>query len=156
MHLHRQFAANFYAIFPAGTTFGPDGDVDAFYLPPFNDEFGKPCSAAALLRGVRGPSRGAGVPVLRGQPGVRERARQAGSYISANRGLQTENASSADPADGARDAAGSEDTTFRFDASDLMPAAVGSDAEWTEFTAWITGQDDATTLANIDAAWPAN
>ena len=34
--------------------------------------------------------------------------------------------------------------------------AVGSDAEWKQFTAWITGQDDATTLANIDAAWPAS
>ena len=48
------------------------------------------------------------------------------------------------------------ETVFRFDASDLMPAPVGSDAEWKQFTAWITGQDDATTLANIDAAWPAN
>jgi len=48
------------------------------------------------------------------------------------------------------------DTVFRFDASDMMPAAVGSDAEWKQLTAWITGQDDATTLANIDAAWPAN
>ena len=36
-----------------------------------------------------------------------------------------------------------------------MPAAVGADAEWKQFTAWITGQDDATTLANIDNAWPA-
>ena len=48
------------------------------------------------------------------------------------------------------------DTVFRFDASDLMPAPVGSGAEWKQFTAWITGQDDATTLANIDAAWPAS
>ena len=33
--------ANGDAFFPAGTTFGPDGQVDAFYLPPINDEFGK-------------------------------------------------------------------------------------------------------------------
>ena len=45
---------------------------------------------------------------------------------------------------------------MRFDASDLMPAPVGSDAEWKQLTAWITGQDDATTLANIDKAWPAS
>ncbi len=37
-----------------------------------------------------------------------------------------------------------------------MPAPVGSDAEWKQFTAWITGQDDATTLANIDSAWPTS
>ncbi|MET0863766.1 MAG: carbohydrate ABC transporter substrate-binding protein, partial [Nakamurella sp.] len=80
---------------------------------------------------------------------------QLGSWISANKGLQASSVPSAvqqtavkylqDPA-----------TVFRFDASDLMPAAVGSDAEWKQFTAWITGQDDATTLANIEAAWPAN
>jgi len=78
---------------------------------------------------------------------------KAGSYISANLGLQPESVPSPiqqtaltvlqDPK-----------TVFRFDASALMPAAVGSDAEWKQFTAWITGQDDATTLANIDAAWP--
>jgi alpha-glucoside transport system substrate-binding protein len=37
-----------------------------------------------------------------------------------------------------------------------MPAQVGSAAEWKQFTAWITGQDDATTLNNIQAAWPAS
>lgn len=43
----------------------------------------------------------------------------------------------------------------RFDASDLMPGAVGSGAEWKEFTSWIAGTvtlDEA--LKNIDAAWP--
>jgi len=35
--------ASFYAsMYPAGTTFGPTGDADAFYLPPTNDKFGKP------------------------------------------------------------------------------------------------------------------
>ncbi len=44
----------------------------------------------------------------------------------------------------------------RFDASDLMPAAVGSGTEWKQLTNWITGQDDATTLSTIDASWPAS
>ena len=44
---------------------------------------------------------------------------------------------------------------FRFDGSDLMPSAVGSDAFWTEITSYIAGDQDLdTTLANIDAAWP--
>jgi alpha-glucoside transport system substrate-binding protein len=43
----------------------------------------------------------------------------------------------------------------RFDASDLMPGAVGSGAEWKEMTSWISGKEDlATALQNIDAAWP--
>jgi alpha-glucoside transport system substrate-binding protein len=47
-------------------------------------------------------------------------------------------------------------TSVRFDASDLMPGAVGSGAEWKEFTSWISGKEDLdTALKNIDAAWPA-
>lgn len=43
----------------------------------------------------------------------------------------------------------------RFDASDLMPGAVGSGAEWKELTSWISGKEDIdTALKNIDAAWP--
>lgn len=42
----------------------------------------------------------------------------------------------------------------RFDGSDLMPFAVGSDAFFTEVTEWVAGnQDLSTTLTNIDAAW---
>jgi alpha-glucoside transport system substrate-binding protein len=45
--------------------------------------------------------------------------------------------------------------SVRFDASDLMPGAVGSGAEWKEFTSWISGKEDLdTALKNIDAAWP--
>jgi alpha-glucoside transport system substrate-binding protein len=48
-----------------------------------------------------------------------------------------------------------EATSVRFDASDLMPGAVGSGAEWKEFTSWIAGKEDlSTALTNIDAAWP--
>jgi alpha-glucoside transport system substrate-binding protein len=48
-------------------------------------------------------------------------------------------------------------TSFLFDASDAMPAQVGAGAEWKEFTAWISGQEDiSTALKNIDSAWPAS
>ncbi|MCU1398168.1 MAG: extracellular solute-binding protein family 1, partial [Acidimicrobiales bacterium] len=46
-------------------------------------------------------------------------------------------------------------TVFRFDASDLMPSAVGSGAEWKQLTAWITGQSTKDTLDTIQAAWPS-
>ena len=47
--------------------------------------------------------------------------------------------------------------TFRFDASDLMPAAVGAGQEWKSFTAWF-GQGQSTTqvASDIDAAWPSS
>ena len=80
-------------------------------------------------------------------------ARRARS-ISANSALDPSVIKSPDRQAVVRDSAGP-GHRVPFDASDLMPAEVGSDAEWKQFTAWITGQDDATTLANIDAAWPA-
>ena len=43
-------------------------------------------------------------------------------------------------------------TTFRFDASDLMPGAIGAGAFWTEMTAFANGQDAQTTADNIQSA----
>jgi alpha-glucoside transport system substrate-binding protein len=46
-------------------------------------------------------------------------------------------------------------TSFRFDASDLMPPEVGSGAEWTGLTDYVSGAADLdTVLKEIDAAWP--
>jgi alpha-glucoside transport system substrate-binding protein len=44
-----------------------------------------------------------------------------------------------------------------YDASDQMPAAVGSGTFWKDMTAWISGQEDLpTALSNIDASFPAS
>jgi alpha-glucoside transport system substrate-binding protein len=44
--------------------------------------------------------------------------------------------------------------TPSFDASDLMPGAVGSGAEWKSHEL-VSGKEDIdTALKNIDAAWP--
>lgn len=151
-----RFAANGDAFFPAGTKFGPDGQVDAFYFPPMTDEFGQTVLGGGTFYAAfqDRPEVDAFMYFAASPEYANERAK-AGSYISANKALDPANASTPilktsleklqDP-----------DTTFRFDASDLMPAPVGSAAEWTQFTAWITGQDDATTLANIQAAWPTS
>ena len=152
---HRQ--ATFYeANWPAGTTVGPDGDVNAFYFPSIDTQFGKP-----VLVG------GETVAAFKDAPAVwalqyyfttpffsNDRAKQ-GSWLSANKGL-SESSISSEVLKVAQLALNDPETVIRFDASDLMPAPVGSDAEWKQFTAWITGQDDATTLANIDSAWPTS
>jgi alpha-glucoside transport system substrate-binding protein len=44
--------------------------------------------------------------------------------------------------------------TARFDASDLMPAAVGSGSFWDGMNEWMQGADLDTVLQEIDAAWP--
>ena len=47
--------------------------------------------------------------------------------------------------------------TFRFDASDQMPSAVGSGAEWTQFTAWFAeNKSTSAVLKAIDSAWPTS
>jgi alpha-glucoside transport system substrate-binding protein len=47
--------------------------------------------------------------------------------------------------------------TFRFDASDAMPAAVGSGAFWTGMVDWFgSGKSAADVAKAIDAAWPTN
>ena len=43
----------------------------------------------------------------------------------------------------------------RYDASDLMPKAVGSGTFWTGMVEWIDGKSSADTTADIEASWPA-
>ncbi|MFW6228229.1 MAG: carbohydrate ABC transporter substrate-binding protein, partial [Alkalispirochaeta sp.] len=47
-------------------------------------------------------------------------------------------------------------TTFRFDASDLMPGAVGAGTFWTEITEYVNEEDADLDrlLDNIDESWP--
>mgnify|MGYP000544122823 CR=1 FL=1 len=56
--------------------------------------------------------------------------------------------------DGDKWIAPDETGVFRFDASDLMPGAVGAGTFWTEITKWITGQSTDDTLNNIEKSWP--
>jgi alpha-glucoside transport system substrate-binding protein len=43
---------------------------------------------------------------------------------------------------------------FRFDGSDLMPKAVGSDSFWKEMVKWQNGQSSQATVDAIEATWP--
>lgn len=47
------------------------------------------------------------------------------------------------------------DTTFRFDASDLMPGAVGSGTFWKGIVSWINGTPTDDVLKSIEAGWPS-
>jgi alpha-glucoside transport system substrate-binding protein len=44
--------------------------------------------------------------------------------------------------------------TARFDASDLMPPAVGSGSFWTGMNEWMRGADTESVLAEIQSSWP--
>lgn len=158
--MHRQ--ASFYAAnWGEGVTVGEDGDVFAFYLPAESTDE-KPVLGAGEF-----------VVTFSDRPEVQALATfwatdtwanlkatasseiTNGGWITANSGLDVANLVNPidrlsasillDPA-----------SEFRFDGSDMMPAAVGSGAFWTESTSWITGQSTQDTLDKIEAAWPAS
>jgi alpha-glucoside transport system substrate-binding protein len=128
--------------------------VDAFYFPPISDKFGTTVlGGGTFWAAFADRNEVKAFQYFLASPTWANARAKTGSYISANKGLTADNVDSAVQKT-ALLTLQKPDTVFRFDASDLMPAAVGSDAEWKQFTAWITGQSDADTLSKIDAAWP--
>ena len=160
--MHRQ-ASFFAAFFPEGTTVGPGQQIDTFYFPSADD------SRPVLTAGTY-------VSAFRDAPEVwavmeyltsaeysteRQRAQAArvggganSGYLSANLNQDlsvyndlekafVEILQNADPA--------------RFDGSDLMPAAVGAGAFWTEGTSAVNGDKTvADAFTAIQAAWPSS
>ncbi|GAB3944249.1 hypothetical protein GCM10027614_34120 [Micromonospora vulcania] len=43
---------------------------------------------------------------------------------------------------------------FRFDGSDLMPAAVGAGTFWKGMVDWLNGKETAPVLQGIESSWP--
>jgi len=151
--LHRQ--ASFYAAqWPEGTKVAEDGDVFAFYLPG-DDAANKPLLGAGqfVTAFADRPEVETVRQFLAGGTFFNERMKK-GPFTTANNKADINNA--ADPViklsmELLRDTS----VTFRFDASDLMPAEVGASKFWTEMTAWIAeGKDTQAALDAIEAAWP--
>lgn len=154
--LHRQ--ANFYAANweDEGAAIGPDADVNAFYLPPMNDQFGKPVLGAGTYAVALNdkPETLAMMRYLASTEYIANRiAAKKGGFLSANKNQDT----SLYGTDIERTFAQilAEGSPFRFDASDLMPGAVGAGSFWKDGTSFITGAEDIDTmLNNIEASWP--
>ncbi|MGJ7439641.1 ABC transporter substrate-binding protein [Aquipuribacter sp. MA13-6] len=152
--MHRQ--ASFYAAnWPEGTNVAEDGDVFAFYLPPIEEEAGEPILGAGEFVGAFDdrPEVQAFQLYMTSSDFINLRA-QGGQFIPPHSELDTGNLTN--PIDTlSAELLTSEDTTFRFDASDLMPGAVGAGSFWTEMTAWIAeDKADADVLDAIEASWP--
>jgi alpha-glucoside transport system substrate-binding protein len=150
--LHRQ--ASFYANqWPEGTEIAEDGDVFAFYFP------GESADEKPVLGGGEfvaafddRPEVQALQTYLSSAEYVNVKAK-IGNWVSAHKGVEIENVT--DPISKLSvEILQDESAEFRFDASDLMPAAVGAGSFWQGMTEWIEGAETAKVLKDIESSYP--
>ena len=149
--LHRQ--GNFItSFFPADAKSGVDYDV--FYLPGIDPQYGSPVLVAGDIWAAF-----ADRPEVMAVMEEFTKGAHLESWIKSGGAIAPQKDADlswySDPTTAFVAKTIVDAPSVRFDASDLMPGAVGSGAEWKEFTSWISGKEDlATALKNIDAAWP--
>jgi alpha-glucoside transport system substrate-binding protein len=149
--LHRQ--GNFITtFFPEGLTAGTD--YDFFYLPPIDPQYGKPVLVAGDIYAMFNDR-----PEVRATIQYFSTGDSVKGWVEAGGAISPHKDSSLDwyadsvtkkTAEVIQNA-----TSVRFDASDLMPGAVGAGSFWKEMTGYVSGSVDLdTALKEIDASWP--
>lgn len=129
-------------------------DYDFFYLPPIDEQYGRPALVAGDMMVMFNdrPEVRALMEFFSKGEGVEQWVRQGGA-LSPHKDSSVDwytNVVDQKVAQLLLDA-----TSVRFDASDLMPAEVGAGSFWKAMTDWISGSTDLeTALAEIDASWP--
>jgi alpha-glucoside transport system substrate-binding protein len=150
--------ASFYgAQWPTGTTVSETGDAFAFYLPAIGSSVPTPVIGGGefLTSFSSKPEVQAVQAYLSTPEWATSRIKVAKGWVSANSGA--DQTAYTDPID-KLSAKYLTDTkaTFRFDASDLMPAAVGAGQEWKSMTSWFAENTPISKLVtDIDAQWPS-
>ena len=150
--MHRQ-ASFIPAFFPEDVEVGTD--VDYFYLPPIDEDLGKPVLGAGDIYGV-----------FNDRPEVREFVKYLTTgasteyWVKSGGFVSPHNDTPMDwyPTDADRGYAEilQNATTFRFDGSDLMPGAVGAGSFWTGMVDYVSanGENLDEVMQTIDSAWP--
>ncbi|MEX2279925.1 MAG: ABC transporter substrate-binding protein [Acidimicrobiia bacterium] len=152
--MHRQ-ASFFSAFLPEGTTLGPDGDIDAFYFPAQTPDDRPVLGAGTNAVAFRdAPEVWAVMEYMSTPEAANARVTaQGGGFLSAALG---QDLSLYSPFEAGLVEILSSATVVRFDASDLMPAAVGSGTFWTAATEVTTGfKTVQEALDQVEAEWPA-
>lgn len=152
--MHHQ--ASFYeAQWPEGTVVAPDGDIWAFLTPKADADAGDAVTGGGefVAKFIEGEAVDAVLAFMSSDTWANLRVEEGG-VISANKGLDPELASS-ELGRQAIEILQNESTVFRFDGSDLMPAAVGTSSFWTGMNDWVVGTVTTDQLvSNIDSTWP--
>ena len=151
MHHQASFQA---ANWPEGTVVAPDGDVWAFMAPPVDASKGTMITGGGEMVGAYKdtPEVQALLAYMASADFANTRVKLGGA-VSANKGLDPNNGQSEldkqsiallqDP-----------DTVFRFDGSDLMPGAVGSNSFWKGIVAWVNGAPAKQVADSVENSWP--
>jgi alpha-glucoside transport system substrate-binding protein len=151
--------ASFYAAqWAKGTKVAQDGDVFAFKLPAVDSSVSTPVEGGGefITAFSSKPEVQAVQNYLSTPEWATSRIKSSTSgWVSANQGV--DKSVYTDPIDQlSAKYLTDPSATFRFDASDLMPAAVGAGQEWKSMTAWFAqGQSIQQVAKDIDAAWPS-
>jgi len=136
-------------------TVGPDKQIWAFITPPIDASAGPAVTGGGEM--VAAFSNDADTQKVQAYLSSGDWANsrvKLGGVISANKGLDPANASSPILQEAIKTLQDPK-TTFRFDASDLMPGVVGTGSFWTGMVDWINGKSTDEVLKTIDASWPS-
>lgn len=150
MHHQATFQA---ANWPDGTNVAEDGDVWAFITPGQEEGAGAITGGGEFVAAYADRDEvKAFQQYMASADFANNRVRQ-GAAISANKGLDASLAQN--PLDQQSiELLQDENTVFRFDASDLMPGAVGANSFWGGIVEWINGASTEQVLDSIESSWP--
>ncbi|MGR3540370.1 MAG: ABC transporter substrate-binding protein, partial [Hasllibacter sp.] len=151
-YMHRQ-ASFIPAFFPEGTEVGVDADF--FYFPAYEgQDLGTPVLGAGTLWAITNESEAAAELIKFLQtPEAHEIWMARGGFLTPHKGVDTSKFAT-DAAKNMNDILLNA-TTFRFDASDLMPGGVGAGTFWTGMVDYAGGADAEDVAGAIQDSWDA-
>ncbi|MDH5293282.1 MAG: extracellular solute-binding protein [Acidimicrobiia bacterium] len=150
--MHKQ-AAWIPSFWPEGTVAGEDSSF--FYFPPIEEEFGSPVLGGGdqfVMFNDRDEVRA--VMEFLATPEAVKGWIEAGGFVSPNQSVPLDWYSTYPNDELASILQGA--STFRFDASDTMPAEVGAGTFWTGMVDWVSANGDGAEdiFARIEDSWP--
>lgn len=138
-----------------GKDISENGDLYAFMLPGTEADANAVTGAGEFVGAFNNDPATVAVQTYLSSDTWANNRVKLGGVISANKGLDPANADSPISEQSVK-ILQDPNTTFRFDASDAMPAAVGSGSFWTGIVNWINGDSLDSVLSAIDSSWPAS
>ena len=150
-YLHRQATFIQSFIRQANPKLVAGQDYDFFALPPIDPRWGTPVLGGAdMVAMLRDTPEARALMRYLASPQAQERWVAALGKLSANRAVRMEAYPDALTRKAAQILVSA--NVFRFDGSDLMPAAVGSGAFWEGILRYVGGEDLDSVLESIEAA----